>query len=262
MRVQYCLVVYVLVYGLVSCTKKSEPKNFSPRISYTIQRSYPHDTKAFTEGLLIHNGQLYESTGKDESWIGMVNTKTGAVDKKVILDKEYFGEGITILNNKIYQLTYTTRKGFVYDLKSFKELRQFSYKTEGWGLTHDSANLIMSDGSDKLYFLDTTGLSVIKTIHVTDESGPLSDLNELEYADGFIYANVWQTDRIVKIDPATGSVKGIIDLTPLCNKVRTSNPGVDVLNGIAWHAATKQFLVTGKYWPSVYVLKLQGEQVP
>jgi glutamine cyclotransferase len=246
----------------MSCTKKSEPKNFTPRLSYTIQNSFPHDTKAFTEGLLIHNGHLYESTGSDESWIGIVDIKTGAVDKKLVLDKKYFGEGIAILNNKVYQLTYTTQKGFVYDLNSFKKLREFSYKTPGWGMTHDSRNLIMSDGTDQLYFLDTASLAVIRTIRVTDESGPLTALNELEYADGSIFANVWQTDKIVKIDPATGSVKGVIDLSSLCNKVRASYPSVDVLNGIAWHPATKQFLVTGKYWPFIYVLKLKAEPLP
>jgi glutamine cyclotransferase len=254
----YLLVLFVLC--TLSCTQKSDQKNFTPRISYTVQNTFPHDTKAFTEGLLIHEGKLYESTGEDESWIGVVNHNTGVVDKKVVLGKEYFGEGITILNNKIYQLTYKTKKGFVYDLKSFTKLREFTYKTQGWGLTHDSHHLIMSDGTDRLYFIDTTSFSVTKTITVTDHSGPLSDLNELEFADGFIYANVFNTDKIVKIDPSTGVVKGIIDLTALENRVRETHPKVDVLNGIAWHPDTKQFLVTGKYWPSIFVLKLQEEQ--
>jgi glutamine cyclotransferase len=256
LQFSFCL----LLFGAaISCTsKKSEQKNVTPKISYTVQKSFPHDTKAFTEGLLIHNGELYESTGKDESWIGIVDIKNGVVDKKVVLGKEYFGEGITILNNKVYQLTYETHKGFVYTLGTFTEVRQFSYRTPGWGLTHDSTHLIMSDGSERLYFLDTTSLSVVKTITVADESGPLTQLNELEFIDGFIYANVWLTDRIVKIDPATGSVKGVLDLTALCNGVRRTHPQVNELNGIAWHPATRLLLVTGKYWPSIYALRLKN----
>jgi glutamine cyclotransferase len=256
LQLTFCILLFGII---VSCTsKKSEQKNGIPKISYSVQKSFPHDTKAFTEGLLIHNGELYESTGKDESWIGVVDIKNGVVDKKVVLGKEYFGEGITILNNKVYQLTYETHRGFVYRLGSFKEVRQFSYKTQGWGLTHDSSNLIMSDGTAQLYFLDTTSLSVVKTITVTDESGPLTQLNELEFIDGFIYSNVWLTDRIVKIDPSTGSVKGILDLTALCNSVRRNHPQVNELNGIAWHPATQLLLVTGKYWPAIYALKLKN----
>lgn len=257
MSLQKSLFILIILSSL-SCTKKDSGKRTSvSRIAYTVQSSLPHDTKAFTEGLLIHNGQLYESTGQDGSWIGIVNPKTGSTDKKIVLPNEYFGEGITILNNKIYQLTYKSHKGFVYDLHSFKKLREFSYNTPGWGLTHDTRNLIMSDGSDQLYFLDTTTLKVTRTLHVTDESGPLSDLNELEYIDGFIYANVWFTDRIVKIDPETGSVKGIIDLTVLCNDVRTRYSDAKELNGIAWYPATKKLLVTGKYWPLIYALQLK-----
>lgn len=253
------MIFYLLLFGgILSCTsKKPEQKNVTPKISYAVQKSFPHDTKAFTEGLLIHKGELYESTGKDESWIGIVDIKNGVVDKKVVLGKEYFGEGITILNNKVYQLTFETHKGFVYSLDTFKEVRQFSYKTPGWGLTHNASHLIMSDGSEQLYFLDTTSLSVVKTIIVKDESGPLTQLNELEFIDGFIYANVWLTDRIVKIDPSTGSVKGILDLTALCNSVRRTHPQVNELNGIAWHKESGSLLITGKYWPSIYVLRMK-----
>jgi glutaminyl-peptide cyclotransferase len=249
-----------LLCVMVSCTsKKSEQKIAAPRISYSIVNQLAHDRTAFTEGLLIHNGNLYESTGEENhSWIGVVNTKGGTTDKKIILDGKYFGEGITILNKKIYQLTYKTQVGFVYDLDSFKQINQFSYPMkQGWGLTHDTKTLIMSDGTDKLYFLDTTNLSVVKTVSVTDDSGPLSVLNELEYINGSIYANVWLTDRIVKIDPATGQVKGVLDLTTICNAIRSNHPHAKEMNGIAWHEATQSLLITGKHWPLIYVLRIK-----
>jgi glutamine cyclotransferase len=249
-----------LILMVASCKKENEKtaKETVPLINYKVKTTWEHDIKAFTEGLLIHDGILYESTGHEkQSWIGVVDINTGKTDKKVVLDDKYFGEGICILNNKVYQLTYTTKVGFVYDLKTFKKLREFTIPTkEGWGMTHDGHHLIMSDGTDKLTYLDTTSLTVAKTLPVTDVNGPVQKLNELEYVNGFIFANVWETNKIVKIDAATGKVVGQLDVTSLAQNTMLRNPEANELNGIAYHPATKLFLVTGKYWPSIYVLQL------
>lgn len=241
------------------CKKQGDEKPVAtiPTIYYKVKTTWPHDMEAFTQGLVIHDGILYESTGQEgHSWIGIIDIKTGVPDKKVILDKKYFGEGITVMNNKVFQLTWKSHTGFVYDLKSFKKLREFSYTTEGWGITHDGVNLIMSDGTDKIHFLDTTTLKSVRTLPVTGEFGVVDKLNELEYVEGYIFANIWETNNIVKIDPKTGKVVARMDLTPLAQNAALRNPESNVLNGIAYHAGTKLFLVTGKNWPSIYVLKL------
>jgi glutamine cyclotransferase len=254
---------FILAGALVvlsfACTRKSEVKIENPvLLEYSVHSSIPHSIKSFTEGFVIHHGELYEGTGEfGTSWIGVINVKTGEPDKKIVLSDKFFGEGITILNNKIYQLTWREHTGFVYSLDTYKQVRQFTYKTEGWGLTHDTKNLIMSDGSSTLHFLDTVNLAVVKTLEVMYNHAPLNSLNELEYVDGFIYANVWKTDMIVKIDAASGVVAGFIDLSALTRQARILNPKVDLLNGIAWHTSTKSLLVTGKYWPKIYVLKLK-----
>jgi glutaminyl-peptide cyclotransferase len=246
--------------GLLSCKEKKDekPAETTPLINYKVKTTWPHDTDAFTEGLVIHNGVLYEGTGQEgKSWIGIIDIKTGVPDKKIVLEGSYFGEGITILNNKIYQLTYTTHKGFVYDLKTFKRLREFDVAAkEGWGLTNDGVNLIMSDGTDKLTYLDTTSMKAVKTIAITDEKGVVSKINELEYVNGFIFANQWQTNYILKIDPKAGKVVGRMDLTSLAQNAGLRNSSADVLNGIAYHSGTKLFVVTGKNWPSYYVIQL------
>jgi len=243
---------------LLSCSKKPDEKPSVPNINYKIVNSFPHDTSAFIEGFLIHNGELYESTGDKESWIGVIDIKTGKATRKVELDKKYFGEGMTILNNKVYWLTYRHHLGFVYDFKTFKEIGQFTYDTEGWGMTTDNKNLIMSDGSEKLYFLDTVSLKSTKTLTVTNDGEALKGINELEFIDGYIFANIWQTSTVVKIDMNTGAVVGTMDLSPLTKQARELKPEVDVLNGIAWHPATRLLLVTGKLWPYIYVLKINN----
>ena len=225
-------------------------------ISYKLKQRWKHDTKAFTQGLVIHDGKLFESTGQDESYIAIVDIKTGKPNKKVVLDEKYFGEGITILNDKIYQMTWKSNVRFVYDLDTFEKVREFTYDTEGWGLTHDNHHLIMSDGTEKLIFLDTATLKPVKTVRVKDENGYVTKLNELEYMEGFILANQWETNRVLKIDPETGNVVGVIDLTPIVQEAKLDYSGADVLNGIAYHPATKLLIVTGKFWPSSYVLQL------
>jgi len=175
-----------------------------------------------------------------------------------VLEEKYFGEGITILNNKVYQLTYKTKIGFIYDLKTFKKIGSFEYSNgEGWGLTHNNEHIIMSDGTEKLTFLDTVSLKPVKTLEVRDEDGAVAEINELEYVDGFIYTNLWKTNLILKIDAQTGKVVGRIDLTPKADEIKLLNGNADVLNGIAWHPSTKSLIVTGKHWPLIYILQLK-----
>ena len=249
--------ILILLSLLMACGKdnKRDEKN-NLVIPFKLKTRWKHDTQAWTQGLLIHDGKLYESTGQNQSYIGIVDIKTGTTDKKIVLDAKYFGEGIAILNNKIYQLTWQNHVGFVYDLKTYEKVREFKYSTEGWGLTHDNHHLIMSDGTEKLIYLDTTTLEPVKTVRVKDERGYVTKLNELEYMEGFILANQWETNRILKIDPQSGNVVGILDLTALAQEAKLDNPKGDVLNGIAYHPTTKLLIVTGKFWPSTYVLQL------
>ena len=243
---------------LLACGKQSKdkPPGNEPVIEFKLKTRWKHDPNAWTQGLLIHDGKLYESTGQKQSYIGIVDINTGEAEKKVVLDDKFFGEGIAILNNKVYQLTWQNHVGFVYDLKTFAKLREFEYPTEGWGLTTDGRNLIMSDGPEKLIYLDTATLKPVRTVRVKDQFGFVTQLNELEYMEGFILANQWETNRILKIDPETGDVVGRLDLTPLVQEAHLDNPKADVLNGIAYHPSTKLVIVTGKLWPSTYVLQL------
>ena len=249
----------ILFLGLMcSCGGENNKDSKDISISYKLKSRWKHDPQAFTQGLLIHDGKLFESTGQRQSYVGIVDIKTGKADKKIVLDDRYFGEGIAILNNKLYQLTWQNKVGFVYDLKTFEKIRDFQYTTEGWGLTHDGHHLIMSDGTEKLIYLDTVDLKPVKTVRVKNGDAFVTKLNELEYMDGFILANQWETNRILKIDPQTGNVVGILDLSPLVQEVKLENPRADVLNGIAYHPGTKLLVVTGKFWPTAYVLQLNN----
>lgn len=243
---------------LISCTSKKETIENPTLIDFKVQSTFPHSKESFTQGLVIHDGQLYESTGQEGSWIGIVNIKTGDADKKITLDKKYFGEGITILNNKIYQLTWKNKIAFVYDLKTYEKLKEFNYTSEGWGLTHDNSDLIMSDGTSTLYFRDTLTFKIKKELQVTFNNQPVNALNELEYIDGYIYANTWRTNYIAKINPSNGEAVGFLDLSKLVQQANLINPNADVLNGIAWHDGTRSMLVTGKNWPYIYVLKMNA----
>lgn len=226
-------------------------------LHYTVVNTLPHHAEAFTEGLVIHNNKILESTGQHgTSWIAEVNPNTGAHNKKVILDDRYFGEGITVLNNKIYQLSWKEKTGFIYNAHTYEKIGEWSYSTQGWGITHNGVNLIMSDGTDKLYFLDTLTLKTVKTIYVVDYKTPVKQLNELEFVDGYIFANVWDTNTIVKIDPNSGKVVGKLDLSALKQQARSANPTAEVLNGIAYNPKTKLFLVTGKLWTKTFLIKV------
>ncbi len=262
--IRIIFMLFISVIFLAGCgkgkrdEKKTTTVNDPLAINYSIRTQWAHDPSAFIEGLEIHSGQLYESTGQNgSSWLGILDINSGKLDKKITLDKKHFGEGFTILNNKIYQLTWTSKIGFIYDLKTFKRIGEFTYETPGWALTHDSTNIIMSDGSEKLYFLDTVSMKPVRTLTVKDESGPVKNLNELEYVEGFIFANVWETDKIVKIDPKTGKVVGRLDLSALTRDAKMRSTQSEVLNGIAYHPTTKLFIVTGKNWPILYVLNVK-----
>ncbi|MBI1789003.1 MAG: glutaminyl-peptide cyclotransferase [Acidobacteria bacterium] len=221
---------------------------------YKVVSAYPHDPGAFTQGLVFHDGYLYEGTGMHgKSGVRKVELKTGKVVQEAPLQAEYFGEGITLWKDKLIQLTWQTRIGFVYDLKTFRLLDSFVYRTEGWGLTHDGKRLILSDGTSVLYFLDPATFKEIGQMTVRDRGAPVSNLNELEYVKGEIWANVWQSERIARIAPSTGQVIGWINLKGLLTE--HSQP-VDVLNGIAYDAKQDRVFVTGKWWPKLFEIRV------
>jgi len=224
--------------------------------TYKLVNTFAHDPKAFTQGLVFEDGFLYEGTGLNgSSELRKVELETGNVLQTHKLPDEFFGEGITIYGDRIIQLTYQSNVGFVYNKETFELLREFSYPTEGWGLTHDGKYLIMSDGTPMLYFLDPETFVQNRKIMVLDQDSPVWGLNELEYIDGQIYANVWPTERIVKIQPETGEVIGWIDVEGILAPKDHSNP-VDVFNGIAYDPAGRRLFVTGKFYPKLYEIKL------
>lgn len=220
-------------------------------------KTYPHDTGAFTQGLVYRDGILYEGTGLNgESTIRKVRLETGEVIERKNVPSEYFGEGIAVLGNKLYQLTWQSKIGFVYDKTTFQMLKSFTYDTEGWGLTHDGKRLIMSDGSDVLRFLDPESLAETGRVSVHDGNNPVGQLNELEYIKGEVWANVYTTNKIVRIDPASGNVTGWILLNGLLTpEDRTQR--VDVLNGIAFDEKSGRIFVTGKWWPKLFEIRLK-----
>ncbi len=273
------IIPVLALWGLCSCgnneTATSEspaqPETTSPAVSttpsapaalipFTVKATHPHDTTLFIEGFLIHDGKVYESTGSPDnipftrSLVGILNLKTCKLDEKIELDRNiYFGEGIVLLNNKIYQLTYQNQKGFIYDATTFKKTGEFSYANkEGWGFTTDGQKLIMSDGSATLTFLNPDNQQVTGTLTVKENGNPVNNLNELEYIKGFIYANIWLTNFIVKIDPATGNIVGKLNMNDLSKDAHTQYRNAQEMNGIAYDAATDKIYVTGKMWPTIY----------
>lgn len=220
-------------------------------------QSFPHDRQAFTEGLLVHDGSIYESTGLEgHSNVRQWTLADGAVQRRLELAPQYFGEGIAIIGDRLYQLTWKHGKGFVYDLQTLAPVDSFTYSGEGWALTTDGTKLYMSDGTSRIRVIDPTGFRVERTIDVTEAGRPVHYLNELEWVQGELWANIWMTNWIARIDPATGHVVGWIDLDSLAAEAQRENPSVDVTNGIAYDAANDRVLVTGKYWPKVYAIEL------
>ncbi len=233
----------------------------TPVISYTVAAEYPHDTIAYTQGLEFYNGKLYEGTGDFKtSSLRITDYKTGRVEKKHVMGTDsIFGEGITIFKDKIYQLTWKNHIVYVYDVNNIdKPIRTFNWPYQGWGLTHNGTDLIISDGSSKLYFVNPDDFKLKSTISVTEKGSPVYDLNELEYVDGFVFANVYQSDRIIKIDPESGFVVAEMNLAGVIQKYAPNyipEPGDEVLNGIAYDSTTKKFIITGKRWPKMFELK-------
>ena len=251
------LCIWALIFNSCSKVSNESPNPASIQIyTYKIINTYPHDRRAFTQGLVFENGFLYEGTGiYGSSSLRKVDLGTGKVVQSKKLPAHLFGEGITIFNDRIIQLTWRSKLGYVYDKESFELLKEFHYPTEGWGITHDGKRLIMSDGSSLLHILDPDDFTEIGQISVHTDEGAVSRLNELEYIQGEIFANIWQTDRIVRISPTTGQVIGWIELKGLLNRNDLEYP-VDVLNGIAYDKEKDRLFLTGKLWPKIFEIKL------
>ena len=244
---------FFLLFGIITsstqvCTPSDQPK----RYGYKIEEILPFDETAYTQGLFIHDGFLYLSTGQRRaSFLRKIDFKQGRILQSVALEPQYFGEGACIYENHIYQITWEEHTCFVYDAATLKQIETFSYTGEGWGLTTDNTHLIMSDGSSTLYFRDPETFAVVFTLKVTNGTREVSSLNELEYIEGEVWANIYTTDEIVRIDPTTGKVIGVIDLKGLLAR-QYQTPRTEVLNGIAYDADNKQIYVTGKYWAKLF----------
>lgn len=224
---------------------------------FEVVRAYPHDPEAFTQGLVYVDGRLFESTGRFPSTVREVNLEDGAVIARAELDMSYFGEGLTEMDGRLYSITWRNQEGFVWDRDALTEpIARFTYEGEGWGLTDDGESLILSDGTPVIRFLDPETFAVERAITVTFRGRPVARLNELEWVDGFILANLWTQDLIVRIDPETGVVVGVIDLTGLLPEEARNDPADDVLNGIAWDEAGRRLFVTGKNWPTLFEIRL------
>lgn len=249
----------VLIVGLIGCKNKdsndpNQPDPNAPKsMSYSIVGTFPHDTSSYTQGLQIYNGELYEGTGNyGFSKLKKVDLQTGKTLREISLDKKYFGEGITILNDTVYQLTWKEKKVFVYTLKDFKKIKEFDVDIEGWGLTNDGKNLIVSTGGSDLMYFEPSTFKLLKTQTIMEGSAPSFNLNELEYIDGYVYANQYSLPYIFKIDPSSGQIVAKTDLTQMWDRIKKIDPDADVPNGIAYDQATKKIYITGKWWPELY----------
>lgn len=232
-------------------------------VSYSIAGAYPHDTSSFIQGLAFYDGKLFESTGNlGQSKIMQIDLQTGKAMQKQDLPDNFFGEGVTILNDTLYQLTWQNKVVLVYTVEDLKKIKELPLNTEGWGLTNDGKNLIASDGSSNLYYYDPSTFRLLRTQGVTMDQTPISNLNELEFINGFIYANIWQSPYIVKIDPNSGRVLARLDFTELVQRVQSKIPGHDTgtdatLNGIAYNDSTNKIYITGKRWPELYEVQFE-----
>jgi glutaminyl-peptide cyclotransferase len=235
------------------------PVGEQPRqVAYDVVNSYPHDPASFTQGLLFHDGGVYEGTGQyGHSKLRRLEFPTGRAQKEISLSPELFGEGLALVGNRLIQLTWKSHRGFVYDLDTFRLLQEFTYDSEGWGLTYDGKYLILSDGSSDLFYLDPETFRRVKRLSVTMNGRPIRELNELEFIEGEIWANVWQTDLILRIDPSTGRVTSFLDLKGILAPSDKTG-GEDVLNGIAYDSQQKRIFVTGKLWPRLFEIKLKS----
>jgi glutamine cyclotransferase len=249
------LILAILSFA-IALQPQTPPRRRPPEYTFRVIAEFPHDPAAFTQGLAYQGGFLYEGTGlRGRSSVRKVQLETGTVVQRIDLSQDYFGEGIALWKNLIFELTWQSEVGFVYDARSFTLLRRFSYKGEGWGLTTNGRELYMSDGSDEIRILDPTNFAEKRRLKVHDAATPIRDLNELEFVEGEIFANVWHTDRIARISPVSGKVLGWIDLAGLLSPIYRRNPEA-VLNGIAYDPEGKRLFVTGKLWPKVFQIKI------
>lgn len=238
--------------SVASVASAAPPSPAAERLKVEVVATHPHDRSAYTQGLLWHDGALYESTGQyGTSSLRRVNLDTGEVTRFTPLPQGFFAEGLALVGDRLIQLTWREEKAFVYRLSSFDKLAELHYDGEGWGLCHDGNRLVMSDGSPRLRFRDPATLAVQGEVEVRLDGAPLANLNELECLDGAVYANVWTEDRIVRIDPQSGRVTAVVEASSLLTPEEKA-AGAEVLNGIAWHPGKKVFLLTGKYWPKLF----------
>lgn len=254
--VRALVVLLVTAEEILGQSPSLHGKNHPPEYTFEVVRQLPHDSTAFTQGFTYYNGFFYEGTGREgQSSLRQVDPETGRLVRKADLAPDLFGEGITVLGNEVIQLTWLSHVGFVYDLSDFRLLRTFKYAGEGWGLTTDGRELFMSDGSAEIRILDASTFAEKRRISVFDAGKPVEPLNELEFVEGEIYANIWHSDRIARISPQTGRVLGWIDLTGLLGPFYQREPEA-VLNGIAYDRRGKRLFVTGKLWPKIFEIRV------
>ena len=269
MRKTHLIIVgIVFVFACQNNTRSKESEEIYPSsdqpvsIEFKVLNIFPHDTASYTEGFLFHQGQLFESTGHTNSFpssrslFGVVDLKNGHIDTKVEIDKnKYFGEGIVFLKRRVYQLTDTTHIGFIYDDKTYKKLGNFYYEGEGWGLATNGSYILMSNGTSTIFYRDPSSFRIVKSLGVSDNNGPVQNLNELELINGYLYANQWLSDYILKIDTITGKVVGRLDLSRLKTESKMKNPFSEETNGIAYDPYKNKVYVTGKRWPAIYEIQ-------
>ncbi|WPD21041.1 MAG: glutaminyl-peptide cyclotransferase [Candidatus Electrothrix scaldis] len=258
----FLIPLLLLLNGHIATSNTGIPQPV--QYTYTVVQEYPHDPKAFTQGLIWDEGQVYESTGLyGRSSLRLVDLKTGQVKRQYNFPEGYFAEGITVFQDKIYQLTWKNNEAFLFDKREFTPLKSWPYLREGWGITHNGKELLVSDGSAFLYFLDPETLTEKRRILVQDDQGEVRKLNELEYVQGAIYANVWQTNRIAIIRPEDGVVTGWLDLSDLCQQMQSLwQARKDVLNGIMYDPVEDRLFITGKLWPSLFEIKVVRKETP
>lgn len=259
MKKQYGFFLSLLFFLATGCntpdteTANTSPSSAIPVSTPSIVSTLPHDTTYFTEGLEFYNNSLLESTGlPGKSKLLQYDPSTGKIMQQIKLGDKYFGEGITVLNDTLYQLTWKEGVAFVYDVKTFKKIKELPFKGEGWGMTNDGKNLIVSNGASSLFYYEPGTLKLLKVVNVTENGSAVPNVNELEYVDGYVYANQWQYNYIVKIDPSNGNVVAKYDLSDINERIKRINPDADFLNGIAYNHATRKFYVTGKNWPQMF----------
>ncbi|MDB6136190.1 MAG: glutamine cyclotransferase [Verrucomicrobiales bacterium] len=267
MKLLPAVLLAALTLGLAACGPSASSTNAAtpahstpgkvPIYTFEIVRRWPHDQDAFTQGLIFHNGGFLESTGLNgKSSLRRVDLASGGVLQQIAIPSQYFAEGIAVVGNRIFQLTWKDQKGFVYDLDTFHLEREFQYQGEGWGLATDGQLLILSDGTSAIRFLDPANTVVKRTIQVTMQGRPVGNLNELEYIKDEIWSNIWGTDYVARIDSKTGNVNSLVDFTNLLTGPERT-PQAEVLNGIAYDAATDRLFITGKWWPVIFEVKLK-----